>query len=226
MSTPESPRPDRSVRPGVLRGPGHARQPVSALRDASREQSGVQAACAGRRRRGRVPAHPTPGCAARPARRASLGGPPERRRDPAQPRPAAEAAHRRRQHQHAGHGRAGSHARAGSRQQGVHAAASLALRPRIQAIADELLAEPTRAQRMELMTDLAGAAACDRDRGAARRTGQRPPEVPLLGLAHRLGRSAIACGEGAERVEARVRRAARLSARDHRAAPPRAARRP
>jgi cytochrome P450 len=31
----------------------------------------------------------------------------------------------------------------------------LALRPRIEAIADELLAEPTRAQRMELMTDLA-----------------------------------------------------------------------
>ena len=31
----------------------------------------------------------------------------------------------------------------------------MALRPRIQAIADELLAEPTRAQRMELMTDFA-----------------------------------------------------------------------
>jgi hypothetical protein len=44
-----------------------------------------------------------------------------------------------------------------------------------------------------------GAAACDRDRGAARRTGQRPSKF-RSGLAHVLGRERVA-GEGAERVE-------------------------
>jgi cytochrome P450 len=78
----------------------------------------------------------------------------------------------------------------------------MALRPRIQAIADELLAEPTRAQRMELMTDFAA-------------------PLPAIVIAELLGvpasdhpkfrtwaadvvsaGSAIASGEGSDRVEA------------------------
>jgi cytochrome P450 len=78
----------------------------------------------------------------------------------------------------------------------------LALRPRIQAIADELLAEPTRAQRMELMTDFAaplpaiviaellGVPASDHPKFRA-----WAADVVSAG-------SAIASGQGSDRVEA------------------------
>ena len=94
-----------------------------------------------------------------------------------------------------------------------------ALRPRIQAIADELLAEPTRAQRMELMTDLAAPLPAIVIAELLGVPAERPPEVPRLGRGHRLGRERDRLGRGRGARRARVRRAARVSARDHRRAP-------
>ena len=63
----------------------------------------------------------------------------------------------------------------------------MALRPRIQAIADELLAEPTRAQRMELMTDFAAPLPAIVIAELLGVPASDHPKLPSLGRGRRLG---------------------------------------